>query len=304
MDLKLLNSFIAVAEEGQLSRAAARLHLSQPPLSRHIQALETELGVQLFVRTGSGMELTQAGAVLLEDARNIGLFVKTAVDRTRNAGAGRFGQISIGVYGSSIYGTTAAVLSQFKRENPGVSISLHYAQTPAQVQALRRGQVEIVFERMVPQDDDIRVRRIASERLYVALNDGHPLASQRSLSLPSLKKELFLIGSEPTAAAQVVEACKQAGFTPRVSLPSSSVVTAALLAATGMGISLVPESMTHVRFPGIQYIPLDDCPSTMDLYCFYRHQQPSPILGILLDQIARGAPVPGTAPEPPRPPGR
>ncbi|HVR53110.1 MAG TPA: LysR family transcriptional regulator, partial [Pseudorhodoferax sp.] len=112
MDLKHLASFIAVAEEGQLGRAAARLHLSQPPLSRHIQSLESELGVQLFTRTASGMALTQAGHVLLEDARNIGWQVQAATERVKSAGAGRFGQLAVGVYGSSIFGATSQILTR------------------------------------------------------------------------------------------------------------------------------------------------------------------------------------------------
>ena len=287
MDLKLLSSFIAVAEEGQLSRAATRLHLSQPPLSRHIQALESELGTQLFNRTPSGMELTQAGQVLLEDAKNIGLLVSTARDRVRNSGAGRFGQLNVGVYGSSIFGATARILNNFRENNPDVILNVNYAQTPLQVQALRRGQVEIVFERMVPKEDDIVVQRVCAEPLFVAINAHHKLAALSKISPASLQDELFLIGSEITASSKVVEICKAHGFFPRLAPPSTSVVTATLLAATGMGVSLVPESMTNVHFPGIVYRPLEAETACMELHCFYLKNTPSPMLKRMLDEVSK-----------------
>jgi DNA-binding transcriptional LysR family regulator len=285
MDLKHLASFIAVAEEGQLGRAAARLHLSQPPLSRHIQSLESELGVQLFTRTASGMALTQAGHVLLEDARNIGWQVQAATERVKSAGAGRFGQLAVGVYGSSIFGATSQILTRFRTRHPEVALNVHYAQTPAQLQALRRGQVEIVFERMVPHEDDVVVRRVCRERLYVALHQGHALATEPEVGAARLRDELFLVGTEVTASSKVVEICKSAGFFPRLAAPSTSVVTATLLAATGMGVSLVPESMTNVHFPGVVYRPLAAEAAFMDLHCFYLKRELSPILALMLDEV-------------------
>ncbi len=285
MDMKSLASFIAVAEEGQLGRAAARLHLSQTPLSRHIQALEVDLGVRLFHRTASGMELTQAGQVLLEDARNIGTFVKTARERAQDAGAGKFGQINVGVYGSSIYGVTSVILNRFRKNNPGVIIHLNDAPPAQQVQALRRGQIEILFERMVPLEDDVMVRQICREPLHVALNAEHPLAAMDVIPVASLEKELFIVGSQAAAASKVVEICNVAGFFPRLTSPSPSVVTATLLAATGMGVTLVPASMVNVHFPGIAYRPLENVSEFMDLYCFYLKKTPSPMLSLMLGSI-------------------
>ncbi|MEJ2804512.1 LysR substrate-binding domain-containing protein [Comamonadaceae bacterium PP-2] len=288
MDLKLLNSFVAVAEEGQLSRAAARLNLSLPPLSRHIQALELKVGTQLFVRSASGMHLTQAGCALLEDARNIELWVQAAAVRAKKIGSGQSGHLSVGVYGSSMYGTTAAILRKFKDLNPEISLSLGYGQTPQQVQALRRGQVEIVFERMIPSDEDIEVHQIELEDLHIAVADSHRLASHDSIDIAELRDDYFLIGSEVSATQQLIEICEQSHFTPRLSAPSSSVVTATLLAASGMGVSLVPDSMTKVKYPGIVYLPIRNCRAKMALNCFYLKDRRSPILNILLNQILDG----------------
>ena len=288
MDIKHLTSFIAVAEEGQLGRAAARLCLSQPPLSRHIHALEAELGVRLFDRTASGMILTQAGTALLEDARNIESMIRQTRDKVRKTGLGESGQISIGVYGSSIYGNVPRILRQYRMAHPDVELSLQYAQTPAQVQALRRNQVLIVFERMLPSEPDIEVLRVCRERLYVALNEEHPLAQREWIDIGELQDETFILGTELTAASQLVELCRKAGFMPRMTPPSNSVVTATLLAGVGIGVTLVPESMIQVHLPGVVYRQLNESDAySMDLYCFYLQNNPSPLLAGMLD-VVRG----------------
>jgi DNA-binding transcriptional LysR family regulator len=287
MDLRQLSSFIAVAEEGQLSKAAVRLCLSQPPLSRHIQALEAELGVLLFERTATGMELTQAGAALLEEARNIESLVRQATHKTRRAGTGRSGHLRVGIYGSSIYGVVPRILRQFRLSYPEVELTLHYAQTPAQVQALRRGQVDIVFERMVPIEPDIHVQLICRERLLVAMTMSHPLAAREWVHIGDLRDETFILGSEVTAASRVVEICRKAGFIPRLAEPSSNVVTATLLAAVGAGVTLVPESMVNVHFPEVVYRPLsNDLDHSMDLHCFRLNKPPLPLLASLLETVA------------------
>ena len=151
MDLRQLNYFIAVAETRHLGRAAERLHLSQPPLTRQIQQLEAELGVQLFRRTPRGMELTQAGEELLRDAQNIRTLVAQAAERAQRAGLGQAGRLDVGVYGSAMFGLVPQVLSAFRARHPDVELVLHYAQTPAQLPALRQGRVHLVFERMLPE---------------------------------------------------------------------------------------------------------------------------------------------------------
>ncbi|CAM3932230.1 HTH lysR-type domain-containing protein [Bordetella tumulicola] len=288
MDLKQLTSFIAVAEEGQLSRAAVRLCLSQPPLSRHIHALESELGVRLFDRTATGMSLTQAGAALLDDARSIEGLFRQAREKVRKSGLGQTGQMSVGLYGSSIYGAVPRVLRQFRISHPDVELNLHYAQTPEQVKALRRNQVLIVFERMLPTESDIEVLRVCGERLYVAMNEEHPLARSEWIDIGELRHETFIPGTEVTAASQLVEICRKAGFIPRMTPPSNSVVTATLLAGVGVGVSLVPESMTNVQLPGVIYRPLNvDEAYSMDLHCFYLKNNESPLLASILE-IVRG----------------
>jgi len=286
VDLRQLNYFVAVAETRHLGRAAERLHLSQPPLTRQIQQLEAELGVQLFRRTPRGMELTQAGEALLRDARSIRGMVTQAAERAQRAGRGQAGRLDIGVYGSAVFGLVPRVLAAFHAAHPEVDLVLHHAQTPEQVPALRQGRVLLVFERMLPEETDIEVERVAGEPLLVGLAETHPLAAQECIDVAALRDETLLIGSSPSIAAMTVQLCRAHGFEPRLAPPASDIVTATLLAAAGSGVTFVPESMRNVGFPGIAYRPLQArVQAFMDLHCFYLRGEPSPLLAAMLATV-------------------
>lgn len=288
MELRQLKYFVAVAEAGHLGRAAERLNLSQPPLTRQIQQLESELGVQLFRRVARGMELTAAGHELLETGRSLLALAEQAADKTRRAGRGEAGQLSIGIYGSAIFGMVPRVLSAFRESHPDVELVLHHAQTPAQIPALRQGRVQVVFERLLPEEHDIEVVLVGREQLMLALVSSHPLAARSAVDVAALEGQTLIIGSSPSAAANALELCRAHGFEPRFAPPVSDVVTAALLASTGIGVTLVPESMTHVMYPGIAYRPLlSRMPAFMDLHCFYLKGAESPLLSAMLDTVAR-----------------
>jgi DNA-binding transcriptional LysR family regulator len=286
VDLRQLNYFIAVAETRHLGRAAERLHLSQPPLTRQIQQLEAELGVQLFRRTPRGMELTQAGEELLRDAQNIRSLVTQAAQRAQRAGRGQAGRLDIGVYGSAIFGLVPQVLSAFHAQHPDVELVLHPAQTPAQLPALRQGRVHLVFERMLPEESDIEVELVAREPLLLGLAEGHPLAAQERIDVAALREEPMLIGTSPSIAAMTLQLCRAHGFEPRLAPPASDVVTATLMAAAGLGVTFVPGSMTNVRFPGITYRPLHSrVEAFMELHCFYLRSEASPLLAAMLQTV-------------------
>ncbi len=148
MDLRHLRYFVAVAEEKNIGRAAVRLHISQPPLTRQIQQLEEDLGVQLFNRTPRGMELTPAGELLLDEARNIRSVVEQATERTQRAGQGKLGRLDIAVFGSGILDAIPKLLLTFSRAFPDVKVVLHNMNKEAQIQALRQKRpVHLTVER-------------------------------------------------------------------------------------------------------------------------------------------------------------
>jgi DNA-binding transcriptional LysR family regulator len=286
MDIRQLTYFAAVADERHLGRAAARLHLSQPPLTRHIKALEAELGVDLFRRTPRGMLLTQAGEALLKDARGIFAMMKNAAERAQRAGRGQAGRLDVGLYGSASFGVVPRVLAEFRRSHPEVEMTLHYAQTPAQIPALRQGRVLIVFERLLPNEPDIEVELVARDRLVLAMSEHHPLATRKVVDIKALKNETLRIGTSPADAAVAVELCRRHGFEPHFAAPASDVIMATMLTSIGSEVALVPGSITNVRFPGIAYRPIEArVHAFMEVHCFYLRTERSPLLAAMLDTV-------------------
>ncbi|MBK5002415.1 LysR family transcriptional regulator [Pseudomonas sp. S31] len=291
MDLRHLRYFIAVAEERNIGRAAARLHISQPPLTRQIQQLEEDLGVQLFIRTPRGMELTRPGELLLDDARNIRALVEQATERTQRAGQGLLGRLDIGIFGSAILYTIPRLLLAFRNAYPDVKVVLHNMNKEEQIEALRQHRIDLGFNRIISPNTDIVCERIASERLLVAVHENNPLASQDIIAFPAIAEHpliLFPSGPRPSFVDKVMSMCQQAGFTPEVVQEVGDTVTGIALVASNFGICLVPESATVLSLPGVVYRPLSDVPGNgrVDLSCIYRQDDASAILQSFLT-IAR-----------------
>lgn len=290
MDPRKVRYFIAVAEERHLGRAAERLHMSQPPLTRQIQLLEEEVGVALFKRTPRGMVLTQAGESLLEDARSIEMLVQQAAERARRAGQGLQGRLDVGVYGSAMFDGIPRVLARYHAEHPEVKIVIHPGQTPAQIQALRQGRVLAAFERMRPREDDIAEVLVLEEPLFVAVPAQDPLAQCKVVDILQLKDRPFLMPEAP--ALQLVNAgldlCRANGFEPIAKQGTNDLLASAMMVASGLGVCIVPESLTRLQVPGLAVRPLA-CkkPGHMTLYLFHLKEETSPLLGSFLESVRR-----------------
>lgn len=290
MDLRHLRYFIAVAEEENIGRAAARLHISQPPLTRQIQQLEEELGVRLFNRTAKGMELTQAGELFLAEARNIRAVVEQATERTQRAGQGKLGRLDIGIFGSGILGTIPRLLLAFRTDYPEVKTVLHTMTKAEQIEALRQRRITVGFNRMLAPLPDLATELVATERLLLAVNESHPLARQETVTLRMLAGHplvLFPTGARPNFIDKVLRLCEEAGFVPEVSQEVGDVLTGVALVAGGFGICLVPQSVTVLTLPGVVFRPLDDAPENarIDLSCLYRADDQSPLLSAFLETV-------------------
>lgn len=290
MDLRHLRYFIAVAEEENIGRAAARLHISQPPLTRQIQQLEEELGVRLFTRTPKGMELTQAGELFLEEARNIRSVVEQATERTQRAGQGKLGRLDIAIFGSGILDAIPKLLLAFRNEHPEVKIVLHTMTKAEQLDALRQRRITVGFNRMLAPLPDLATELVATEPLLLAVNQDHPLAREASVSFRMLAEHpmvLFPTGVRPNFIDKVMRLCEVAGFVPKVSQEVGDAVTGVALVAGGFGICLVPESVTVLTLPGVVFRPVHDAPPNahIDLSCLYRTDDRSPILSEFLETV-------------------
>jgi LysR family transcriptional regulator, benzoate and cis,cis-muconate-responsive activator of ben and cat genes len=288
MDIRQLKNFIAVAEERNIGRAAVRVHLSQPPLTRQIHALENDLGVQLFTRTPRGVDLTQAGEALLKDARSICGLADQAAERAQLAGKGQVGRLDIGVFGTAMFDVLPRLLSGFGQAHPQVKLVLHHDPTPAQVTALRQGRVLLAFERLLPNEPDIEVELVARERVLVILHQSHRLAAKKVIALQDLRDEPMIMQSAPLSqlANVMLELCRSNGFEPKVTQLASDVVIGAMMVSCGMGTMFVPESMRNLQLPNLVCRPLKgQANAFMDLHCYYLKTERSPLLVALLESI-------------------
>jgi DNA-binding transcriptional LysR family regulator len=175
MDLRQLKYFVAVAEERNFGRAAARLHVSQPPITRQIKMLEDELGVLLFERTRWGVNLTPAGEELLASANQIDALVTYASDRARRAGRGAVGRLDVGAFGTGMISIVPTILHRYANRNPDVEVILLNVPQAAQLVALRQRRILITFDRYLPNDADLSVESVVQESLALALTESNTL---------------------------------------------------------------------------------------------------------------------------------
>ncbi len=289
MDLKQMRYFLAVAEERNLTRAAERLHMAQPPLTRQIHALEDELGTPLFVRTPRGVELTSAGEALLDEVPNLLALAQRARERTQLAGAGRTGRLDVGLFGSAVLDVIPRMLARFHAARPEVRIVLHNQTKAEQIEALRERRITIGFNRLVPPESDLVVETVLRERLVVALPERHPLAARGRLTVADLDDQPMILYPNlpiPGLAQRVKAAFQRDGVRLRIEQEVEDVFTSVALVAGGFGLCVTTESSTSLRLPGVAWRPLDsDALRDIELSCLYRRDDPSPVLAALLEVV-------------------
>ena len=262
MELRHLTYFVAIAEEGNVTRAALRLGIQQPPLSQQLRALEHELGTALFDRLPRGMALTAAGAVFLDEARAILDRTAQSIARTRLAASGQVGRITLGVTTSaSLHPLIPDILGRYHRAFPAVALDVREANASDLTEALARGELDAAFVRVaVSQPLGLVFEELLRERFTVVLPDGHAMAGRR-LRLAGLRDEKFILVRRPAAPgmyAQVLQSCRAAGFEPVVAAEVGRMLTALGLVAAGLGVTLVPKSVSALRLAGVRYATLTD----------------------------------------------
>lgn len=296
MDLKQMRYFLAVAEERNFTRAAERLHMAQPPLTRQIQALEEDIGAALFTRTGKGVELTGAGQALLDEVPNLLQLAQRAKERAVLAGEGQSGRLDIGIFGSGVLDVIPRILARFHADRPEVRIVLHTLTKNEQVAALRERRISVGFNRLVPPEDDLVVEEVLRESMTVALPAGDPLAKQASVTIPDLSDHpLILYPRLPIAglAQQVMQAFNRDKSVLRVEQEVEDVLTAIALVAGGFGACVTTASTASLRLPGVVYRPLvSKHLREIELSCLYRRSIESPVVaafvGVVREFAGRG----------------
>jgi DNA-binding transcriptional LysR family regulator len=293
VELRHLRYFVAVAEELHFRRAAERLHISQPPLSQQIRALEQELGVALLVRNRRRVELTPAGAALLVEARAIIASVESAAELTRSVARGDVGRLSIGFMGSAMYGALPDILGAFRERHSRVDLRLRELPTARQLPALKAGRIDVGVIRPPVLEPDLMIEELWHEPVVVALPVGHALARRRRLVPADLHRERFVMldrheapGLHHSLAALIAEIGE-----PPLIQEVSEIQTVLGLVAAGMGISLIGESVAARERSGVVHRPLSGSRATVATALAWRPQDDSPVLAAFL-ALARAHPGP------------
>jgi DNA-binding transcriptional LysR family regulator len=262
MELRHLRYFVAVAEELHFARAAARLHMAQPPLSQQIKALESELGVQLLERSTRRVDLTPAGERFLERARTLLEAAEAAASEARRVHDGELGLVRIGFTGSATYELLPRLTRRLRAELPGLTLQLHGEMlTPSQVRSLKEHVIDLGFLRPPVRDPALDVLVLRKEPLVAVLPESHPLARRSSVVLADLADEPFITYPSHQASVThdaVIEACERAGFVPREPQEVAETSTLVSFVAAGLGVALVPESVQHLQITGAVYRPISD----------------------------------------------
>jgi DNA-binding transcriptional LysR family regulator len=291
VELRHLRYFVAVAEERHFGRAAARLHIAQPPLSQQIRRFEAELGEPLLYRTTRSVELAPAGEVLLERARDILAAVDAAIDDARRAARGEYGRLAVGFTGSCTYEMLPALAAALREELPGVVLDLQgELLTPAQVSRLLDGTLDLGLLRPPVHVRDLCTEMLRSEPLIAVLPESHPLAGEDALPLEQLEGEPFV--TYPSHFRSVVhdaveDACAAHGFKPLAAHEVAETATLVSFVAAGLGVSLVPASVAKMTVHGAIYRPLAGDTTRVELAAAWRRDDDRPVLARALDIIRR-----------------
>ncbi len=271
MELRHLRYFVAVADEGHVTRAAEKLGIQQPPLSIQIRALEEELGFQLFQRKPRGVELTEVGRTFYADACAILEQVTEAQARAGRTARGQQGTIAIGFTTSApINPFVPSVIRAYQQAYPGISMVLDEAGSIDLVDTLHAERIDVAFIRsQAPHKLGLTVYPLLEEPMVAAVPKGHPLAGGKtrkakgSLPLAALAQEPFILyrrRAGPGSYDAIIGACQGAGFSPMIAQEAPQIVSTLNLVAAGLGISIVPESLRSLKLPGVVYLPLRTTP--------------------------------------------
>jgi DNA-binding transcriptional LysR family regulator len=287
MELRHLRYFTIVAEEKHFGRAARRLQMAQPPLSRQIQALEAELGFRLFDRSRRGVALTPAGAALLARGRGVFDALDQAVEAARRAHKGEIGRVAIGYVSSLAYVGLSELLRAFRVAEPDIDVVVREGPPQEQIEALVEGRLDVGFVRGPVHHSALIAESVRREELVAVVPAGHRLARRRRVELAALASEPFVVfprGRSPGFFDTLMGLFRGAGFTPRI-VQEAPLIDLMSLVAAGFGVAVVPASLERVAHAGLAFRSLAGAPRA-DLLMVRRTGDQSPALARFVE-VAR-----------------
>ena len=288
MELRQIQYFLAVAEELNFSRAAVRLQIAQPPLSRQIRQLEEELGVELFHRTKRQVQLTEAGRAFLEEARQILAQVEQGVRVAQRASRGEIGRLVVGFEGSSTYDVIPMSLKVYRERFPEVDLVVYAMTTEEQIQALLERRIGIGFVVSPINDKRLAIETILRESLILAIPENHPLATRTSVRVRELESEPFITFQRDRGCGlydQVIAVCRRANFSPRIIQEADEMQVILGFVAAGLGVTLLSASVVQFQRPGVVYRMLQPSMPKVALALAWRRDVPSAVIQAFIEVV-------------------
>jgi DNA-binding transcriptional LysR family regulator len=294
MELRHLKYFVIVAEELSFTKAAARLRISQPPLTAQIHTLEEELNLQLFNRTKQKVELTQAGQIFLAEAR----LTLSQAQRTKKLASqlasGSIGEVRVGfTLSAAMNPAVPRMLNNFRTENPAIHLALQEMLTKRQIDCLRRNELDVGFCReliSITAPPELTIERILQERFVAVLPSRHQLARQNAISVKACVDEPFIFFSPALGVGlydKVIGLCAKAGFKPRIVQEANGVIAIVSLVASGIGISILPESVKSIALEGVVYRSLRSPDAVIPLMLAFRESDDAPVVSRFVAHVRR-----------------
>lgn len=290
MDLRHLNYFLVLAEELHFGRAAERLHISQPPLTRMIKQIENDLGVLLFERTKRSVLLTPAGAELLQNAKQMVLQMNTVKKRLAIHAKGETGTLKIGYVGAVMHSGLPALLSAFAKNFPHINLQFEEQPNNILLHGLNNGTLDVAFVRTWLHPETLLEKLILSEPFVVVVPANHPLSKKNKIAVKELKNETFITFTRecgPTIFDSFLAICSKAGFTPHIVHHASQLNSVLRLVESGFGISLLPGNIEMGYKLKLKFIPLENARETVPLIMLTRKENSNPALPHLQSHLIK-----------------
>jgi DNA-binding transcriptional LysR family regulator len=289
VDLRLLRSFLEVAERLHFGHAAHQLHISQPTLSHQIRRLEAFVGAPLFDRTSRTVRLTEAGHALVPEARRLMIDFERAMAQTRNAASGGTGHLSIASIGAGLNGLVPLIVGRLRDRVPGVAVQIAQMSTPELLSHLRMRELDFGIVRSADQAAGVRIETLIDEPMVAVLPADHRLAHKDAVFAADMRDEDFVLWprtANPRFHDQVLELCRAEGFAPRVVMEGADIETQLGLVSAGIGVSMQPASFANLGRHGVVWRPLRGDTPTSPLQMAWCEPVRTPLID-MVGEIAR-----------------
>src|SRR6202142_4289715 len=264
LETRELVSFVVLAEQLHFGRAAARLHVSQPALSKRVKGLEEKIGGPLLVRKRRGVWLPPAGTLFHKEARRIVRDIDLAFEAVRGATSGELGKLRLGVGMSTVHSLVPRALLKFHESSPGVEIEIADMSTLSQVEALIAGRLDVGFVRLPVKHPLVAVRKVLTERLTIATSEKF----SGPLTMKGIHEQPFILidrGVSATYHDHSISLCDRSGFTPRIVYEPNDMFTILNLVSAGIGVSLVPRAARAMHVSGVKFARVHSCYAEWDI---------------------------------------